>query len=460
MSSTRPAVRRGTRAVTVLALTVPLATSLVLASAPAALAGGSITSPAADAVISTGTSFTASATVTANSATTTMRLTGPSGFDQSKSVNRDLSGSQTISIDVSTAGGATRSNGQWTIMLSGGATGTRTFGTSFAPATPTGFTAQGSGARDVAFSWTKGSEPDLSGYVLSDDQGTVIDSGISLSSCSASNCSYALYYPNDNPGTHVYRLAARRPGGGCSGCAKELTSGTTSASATLTTPPKPTPTPTPSPTPAGGGTTGSGTSGGSTGATPAPSSTSGTGGSTGGSSAGSSTGSGAGGSSTGGASTGGSTGSSTGGSTSGTSGSAANGSTGSKGSSTGAQPIPKPSLPSISDQVLAAREKFALQFKAFSPSLGIPKLAPLPALTLPRVSGEGPLPQGTFQPSLPYSPQTTTEPVAETGGLARPVAAVRDVLDSARLVRSIAGALVLLLLAAHVRRFVGVSDPD
>ncbi len=456
-----PKLHRGMRAFAVLGLIAPLAGSLMLATAPAALAGGSITSPAAEAILRSGSSFKAEASVTANSAQTTLTLEDPARSTKTDVVERNVTQAQTLSIVVQTGDGTSVRNGRWTVSLSGGASGSRVFWTSFAPATPSGFTAQGSGPRDVAFSWTKGSEPDLTGYALYGDNDAVIDDNITTSACSGTRCSYALYYPNDNPGTHGYKLAARRPSGGCSGCGSQVVSGTTSSSATLTTPPPPPPSPTPTPTPTATGSTSGGTSGGSTGATPAPSSGSSTG-TTGGSTPGAT--SPPGGSSTGGSTTGGaSTGSTSGGST--TSGSSSGGAakpgttTGS--SSTGAQPIPKPSLPSISDQVLAAREKFALQFKAFSPSLGIPKLAPLPALALPRVSGgAAPLPEGTFLPSLPYDPLTETEPVESTGVLAQPVAAVRQAFNSDRLMRSLAGAMILLMAGAHVRRFLGTATSD
>ncbi len=434
---------QGKRVAALLALTAPLATSLVLATAPAALASGSITSPAAEAIIRSGSSFTSAASVAANSAQTTMTLDGPAGFTRTQTVERDIAQTQTLSIAVQTGNGTTVRNGQWMISLSGGATGTRVFWTSFAPATPTGFSAQGSGARDVAFSWTRGSEPDLSGYALYDDAGAVIDDTIPTSACNGTSCSYALLYPSDNPGSHTYKLAARRPSGGCSGCGAQLVSGTSSASATLSSPPPPPPpSPTPQPTP-------SASSGPPSGSGPSPSPSASSAPASGGGPASGSPapGSGPGASPAPGGST-----------TSPAPRSSA--STPAGASSPGAQPIPKPSLPSISDQVLAARQKFALQFKAFSPSLGIPKLAPLPLLTLPTlptVAGEGPLPLGTFQPSLPYAPQTATEPVQDTGPLAQPVAAVRQALDSGRLMRSLAGVLILLMAGAHVRRFLGSS---
>ncbi len=432
-------VRRvAARSLSLLALTGPLAASLLLAAAPAAYAGGSITAPGASAVISSGSSFAARATVTANSEATTLTLAGP-GYSSSKSVAKDILNGQNIEIAVSTGNGASIRNGQWTVTLSGGASDTSTFFTNFAPATPGGFSAQGSGARDVSFTWTKGSEPDLSGYALYDDNGTVIDGDINLSVCSRNYCSYGLYYPSDNAGSHTYRLAAKRPGGGCGSCASVLEStNRASASATLVNPPPPpppSPSPSPSPTEQPGGTTGGSSTGGS---------------STGGSTGGSSTGGSAGGS-TGGSSTGGPTGgSSTGGSS--TSGSTTGG--------TAVKPGAKPTLPTFADPILASRRAFALQFSAFSPSLGIPKLPPLPAITMPSFNGEAPLPEGSYNPQLPYQPQTEVDVERTTSFAGRPIAQFRDAIDSAQLAKSLAAAFILLLVGAHLRRYLGTHAEE
>lgn len=442
-------VRTASRALVVAALTAPLSASLLLATAPAASAAATWTNPTSDGqVFASGGAVAVSAAIAAcgtleNCATTKLTVTGPS-FSSSASATARRGETTPVTVTVP----ATAPNGQYTATLSGGSSGSRTLFRNAAPAAPASFAASGSGSRDVSFTWARGSEPDLSGYALLDENGTALDDSIPLSACSGSSCSYGLYYPSDNPGTHSYALVARRPGGGCSGCAATLESGKSTASASLENPPPPPPTqePTPQPTtpPSGGSTTGGSTTGGST-----------TGGSsTGGSTTGGST---TGGSTTGGSSTGGST---TGGSTTG--GSATGGSTTGGGTTTtggAGKPAARPNVPSLSDPIVASRRAFALRFNAFAPSLGIPKLPPLPALTLPTIPGAGPLPTGTFEPTLPYTAPTVTEKVPD-GTLARPVAAVRDVLDSERLAKSIAGALVLLLAGAHVRRFLGSAPQD
>jgi hypothetical protein len=425
--------RTAARSLGVLALAGPLAASLLLVSAPAALASGSYTSPTpADGAVLSGNSFTVQVSVAAGSANVTLSVTGRSASgaafcNASASSNGGaLSGAQTLKLSFPASSGACAStrNGTWTAALTGGATGTRSFTTNAAPDTPTGFSARGSGSRDVSFTWTKGAEPDLAGYALYDGSGGVINSDIALSACSGSNCSYGLYYPADNPGAHSYQLASKRASG-CSSCGSALeSSGRATASATLDDPPPPpppSPSPSPSTSPDSGGTTGSGTSGG----TPAGGSSAGdppAGGSTGGTPAG---------------------GSSTGGTPAG-------------GSSTGGavKPGPKPTLPTLADPVAASRLAFALRFNAFSPSLGIPKLPPLPSLTLPSIGGEGTLPQGTYKVELPYHPQTVTEKTNGGSFASRPIAAIRE-LDSAQLAKSLAVALILLLIGAHLRRFLG-----
>jgi hypothetical protein len=106
---------------------------------------------------------------------------------------------------------------------------------------------------------------------------------------------------------------------------------------------------------------------------------------------------------------------------------------------------------------VAERRAFALTFKAFAPKLGIPKLPPLPNAS-PAVA---PLPDGTFEKTLGYKDVVKTEKIDSPQAAARRVTgAVGSALDSAQFLRSIAGALVLLLLAAHLRRWLGSHTPE
>ncbi|MCW2599066.1 MAG: hypothetical protein JWM02_895 [Frankiales bacterium] len=392
----------------VAALLGPAAASVLLLQVPAATAADSdFSSPAEGVVIGGGaTSVDVVAAVPACpknilgncSSTPKTTLTVSAATGQLPPASKTAAKTkQTVTVTVP----AGLANGTWTATLSGGNSGTRTFTTNFAPAAPTDVTAQGTGARDVAFAWTKGSEPDLTGYTLTDGSGTVIDAGITPASanCSSStSCSYALYYPADNPGTHDYQLIAKRSSGGCATCGgSTVSSSGTPASATLTAPtPTPGPTAGPSSSPGAGGAKGS--------------------------------------------STGGTSGGSSGG--------------------TAGKPGAKATLPpSVSNPVVSSRN-FALSFHAFSPSLGIPKLPPLPATTLPGASAEQPLPMGTYKPSLPYSPQTET--TKSTSILSQPLASFRQVVgvDSAQLAKSIAAAMILLLVGAHLRRYLGTHADE
>jgi hypothetical protein len=107
---------------------------------------------------------------------------------------------------------------------------------------------------------------------------------------------------------------------------------------------------------------------------------------------------------------------------------------------------------------VAQRRAFALTFKAFAPKLGIPKLPPLPAAQGPSVA---PLPDGTYEKTLGYKDVVKTEKVDSPQAAARRVTSVvGSALDSDQFLRFMAGALVLLLLAAHARRWLGTHHDD
>jgi len=419
--------RRAVRTVGAVALLTPLA-GVVTGGAPAFASGESYLSPtpAADSVISSGSSVGVKASINRGTSNTTIRLVGPGGFDTnytwscpSSLTNSNPCASTAISASLS-PGDLPRANGGWTVTLNGGFA--RRFYTNFAPGTPTGLSAKGTGASQVDLSWSYGgSEPDPAGFVIADDKGnsfTVID---------PSARSYTTYYTNPDPGTYDYSFTVRalRKSGGCGACGDTVSgspSGSASAQLVTPVPPPPPPSPTPGPTTTGG-TTGD-TGGGTTGTT--------TGGSTGtsGTTTGSTTGS------TTGTTTGGSTGSQT---TTGTTGAQSRGTTG--------KPKPAFSIPTLSPQA-AQRRAFALGFNNFSPSLGIPKLPPLPATKFPVTASEDP---GTYQPTLPYDPE---KEVTATDVFTDPVGVITN-LDSDGLWRSVAMAMILMLVAAHVRIFLG-----
>lgn len=377
-------------------------------SAGTAFASGSFSSPTPDngSTLSS-SSFQVRAATTAKG--TSVSLTGPGGFSASKSSSTGLTASSNQTVTLDPVDASSYPNGTWTAKVSSGET--RAFYSNFAPAAPTGFAAESSQGdpHDVFLSWTKGSEPDLQSYTLYDGSGNVLQRDISAASaCSGSSCHYALYYDNAAPGTYSYSyaLTASRSGGCAASSCPDVESAKSSESTASLTTPKPPPSPAPRPTTAGGST--GGTTGGSNG------------GSNGGSSA------------TGGTS---SSGGSTGGSTT-----AANGGT------TGASPVALPTLdPGVQ------KRAFALGFSNFSNSLGIPKLPPLPS-TKVSLPGEPTLPQGTYAPTLPY--KSATETTHSRSILSNPIGSVTSI-DNAKLAKCLAFALILIVSAAHLRRWVG-----
>ena len=414
-------------------LLLPLSgVGLLVAATPAYAAG--IVSPG------NGVTFTSDQTIRirADISTTTrteLRLKSPVASSAEQVVDSGAgtltNNSATLDYDLQTdcmtypsascSGRAPAPNGTWTVRLSGGASGTSTFVLRIPPRTPASVTARADGYRAVVISWTKGDEPDLVGWTLYGDGGVLQDL-VGLDSCSGSTCSTTMTYAADGTGAHTYALSARRsiePG------SSETVESARSAdaSATLDAPPPPSPEPA-----SGGGSTDGGTTGGTTGGT--------SGGSTGGSTGGSAGGS------TGGSST------PTGGSTGGATGTSAAGPSSGSGISTSSKPA----------AAIAQRRAFALTFKAFGPKLGIPKLPPLPATSKPAVA---PLPDGTYEKTLGYKEVVKREKVSTPQAAAtRVTGAVGSALDSDHFMRSLAGCLVLLLAAAHLRRWLGATHHE
>ena len=417
----------GRRRLAALALLGPLVGSGLVAMASPAYAAG-ISSP------SDGVTFTAQTTVRIRADVSTtnrteLRLKSPTGAEQvvdsgaGTITNNAVSLAYDLDTDCATypspscSGRAPAVNGTWGVRLAGGATDSSTFVLRIPPRAPSSVAARAEGYRAVVISWVKGDEPDLVGWSLYGDGG-VIDGDIGLGSCSGTSCSTTVTYASDGTGQHTYELSARRTVS--PGSTETLESARSAeVTATLTSPPPPSPSPAPEPATGGtdGSTTGGTTEGGTTGGTSGETTSS----------------------------TGGTTSSTTGGSTSGSGGTT--GSTTAAGSSNGISTSSKPAA------AIAQRRAFALTFKAFAPKLGIPKLPPLPA-TQPAVAA--PLPDGTYEKTLGYKEVVTREKVSTPRAAASKVTgAVGSALDNQAFARSLAGALVLLLLAAHLRRWLG-----
>ena len=433
MTTTRSGLRRALSGAGVL----PLTGLVLLAMAPAASAAP--TSPGNGTVFTSYSSFTISASYGGSTSENRLTLASPAGATTTIATAPASLNGGTLSYTMDTGcwssggGCAPAPNGTWTVTQTGGGSGSSTFVTRIAPKAPTSVSATPVSSREARVSWRKGEEPDLTGWQVVEGD-TVVKDGVGRSACEGSTCSAVITYAVDGSGSHTYAVRAFRSTAPGSSTTLESPL-SSSASVTLSAP-------APSPEPTTGGSTGGSTGGGEPGTTP-------TGGPTaepgGGSTGGGSTGGG----STGGGSTGG-------GSTD--DGAGSGGSGGTEGET--AAPIGTGSSSageSADAKAVAQRKAFALGFSSFGPKLGIPKLPPLPQQA-PAIAPE--LADGTYEPTLGFEDQVVTERVETTG----PTAAVRNVvgsaLDSERLATSTAGALLLLLAGAHLRRWLGAAHPD
>lgn len=422
--------RRTAHNLGVLALTVPLSgAGLLLCAAPAFAVTG-ITAPGDGVAYTSDTTVHIAATVDKNTGSAELQVKPPTATSSAQVVDSgstSLTSGASLGYDFDTAtcasfpsacsGRAEAANGSWSVTLvsAGKTVDSRSFILRIPPRAPGSLTAKADGYRAVNVTWSKGVEPDLTGWTLYADGGPTQD--IAPDACSGTSCATTVTYAQDGTGSHTYSLVAHRSV--APGSTETVDSPQSSqASATLDAPPPPSPAPASS---GSGGTTGDSTGGTSSTSTGASTSTGGTSGGTTGSSPGS----------TGGTSTG-----------------ASGGTTGTT-SAIGTSTAPA---------TVASRRAFALSFKAFAPKLGIPKLPPLPSTAAPAVA---PLPDGTFEKTLGYKEVTRTTRVDSPQATARRVTnVVGSALDSSQFVRSIAGALLLLLAAAHLRRWLGshVSD--
>lgn len=420
-------IRRTALSLGVFVLAVPLTgAGLVLAAAPA-YAGGAITSPGNGVEFTTDTTVRIRADISGTTKVT-LSLTSPLPGSSAQpvasgqgSVTNNTPPPLAYDLDTSCAtypsptcsGRAPALNGVWTVTLSGGANDSSTFVLRIPPKAPRSLTARADGYRAVVLSWPRGEEPDLTGWTVYGD-GAVVQDNVGTGACSSTACSTTVTYSQDGTGAHTYSLVAhRRTAPGSTATLDSPQS--PQASATLDAPPPPPPpSPTASPassSPSGGGApAGGGTSPSAGGSSPAPS-----------------------------------------GSPSSASPAAASGSAGgAKGSS--AIGTSDGSTPSA----VAQRQAFALTFKAFAPKLGIPKLPPLPAA--PAVA---PLPDGSYQTTLGYKEVVKREKVAvPQASVQRITGAVGNALDSGQFLRSLAGAMILLLAAAHLRRWLGGHETE
>lgn len=449
---------RATTTLLRLALVAPLSgAALLVAAAPAS---ADIDTPGSGSTYDRlDTNVPISASVPQSNSQSTLVLKGPDGSTRTleTSSGRDSLGrypaqqlrgnldTDCASNDCATNQVKPARNGTWTVQLSGAENDSASFVLRIPPRAPRSVSAATTAHREITVTWTRGSEPDLTGFTVHDGNGAVLRDGISTSACSGTSCSTVFSYGEDDSGERTFRVRAHRSvaPGSSDAVGSEQSS---SASATLAPKPAPKPTPTPEPTPTGG-TSGTGGDPGTSGGTDP--------GTTGGSDPGTTGGSDPG--TTGGGT--GTTGGGTGGSTAG-SGTSGGSTTGGSGSATGSSPRPQAiGTGSKSDaKALEQRRAFALTFRAFAPKLGIPKLPPLPKVQAP-VVGEADLEDGTFEGTLGYEDQEVEEKVSVLGSQ-RIGSAVSGALDSEQLMRFVAAAMVMVLTAAHLRRWLGATAPD
>jgi len=387
--------RIAVKALVVVALAAPLVGGLV-GSRPAE-ANGTITSP------KSGTTFsgvTVDIEATAGPTQTDLTLTDPVSKPAKPvvvaSYPASFMGTGRLSYHLNTAcwthlkctGSVPAPNGDWTVVVTGatgadaGAGGaSQTFTLKVPPRVPAAFTARASGARQIAFTWTKGTEPDLTSYTLYDGAGKVARALPAADACTGSSCSYVLTYPADAPGRHDFALTSYRrtapTGTGTVESSKAVAGATLAAPASrsrLTGAPG-SPADAKAPVPSAQGKS------------PAP-------------------------------------------------------------------PAPPVQLPAGDN---GSSRALGQTLAEFAPNLAAAGLPPLPLTAGPTLA-EPPLPFGTFKPALPYKPVLAQPPARPPYALQKASNAVHTAPDTGQLVRSLAGALVLLLAGAHLRRLVSRSE--
>jgi hypothetical protein len=413
--SRRPSLGRRAGA---LALALPLAGGvLVTAAAPAAAA---ISAPGDGSIYTSYGTLEIRASYERSSTENRLTLTSPGGPAVTVATAPAGLNGGTLSYSLDTgcwsypssacSGRRLAPNGTWTVTQTGGGSGSVTFTTGIAPQPPQSVTAAAVNAREIRVSWRKGDEPDLTGWAVL--EGASVVTKVTPSACDGGTCSTLVGYASDGSGEHTYTVQAFRAV--APGSTSTLESPLSSSASARLDPASPSPSPE---TPRG--------EGGSS-ASPGPSGSAGSSGESGGSDAGA---------------TGGDSATPRAGGTASPGGAAAIG--------TG-----KPEAQQTADEkALAQRRSFALTFSAFGPRLGLPKMPPLP-----QASEAAPAPEladGSYEPTLGFEDQVVREEIELTQAPRRePSGVVAAALDSERLTRSTAGALVLLLAGAHLRRWL------
>jgi hypothetical protein len=424
VSSGRPALGRRAGA---LALALPLAGAVVVTAATPAAAA--ISSPGDGSVYTSYGTLEIRASYERSSSENRLTLTSPGGPAVTVATAPAGLNGGTLSYSLDTgcwtypssacSGRRLAPNGTWTVTQTGGGSGSVTFTTRIAPQPPQSVTAAAVNAREIRVGWRKGDEPDLTGWAVF--EGASVVTKVTTSACDGGTCSTLVGYASDGSGEHTYTVRAFRAV--APGSTSTLESPMSSSASARLDPPSPSPS---AETPRSeGGSSG----GGSTSASPGPS---GSAGSSGGSEA-----------SDAGAS---------GGTTGDGSATPRAGGTASPGGAAAVGTGKSEAQQTADEKALAQRKSFPLTFSAFGPNLGMPKMPPLP-----QASEAAPAPEladGAYEPTLGFEDQVVREEIELTQAPREPSGVVAAALDSERLTRSTAGALVLLLAGAHLRRWL------
>lgn len=369
--------------------------------------------------ISANTTVTVSASsgktgvIATGSRTLTLAITAPDGSTYawpSKSVpntqDGSISGSFSTTAPPWTSGGQWAANGTYTVTATDGSSGSKQVPLTLAipPSDVTGFSGSASGSL-ATFTWTANSDnvPDFAGYQISDGSNTVTVTPNS-GACDSTSCGVSVDYGSAARGqTYSFSIVALRSKGPNSTSSVPSADPATTA---VTFPGDASPAPS---------TDGSGTGTGSGGTT------------TGGSGGGTTTGGSGGGTTTGGTTT------------------------GSGGTSTAAGGAHGP--------VLTGKNPGA-ELGRFLPTISAGAAPNLPAV----VTEIKPIPEGTYKPTLAYPDQTLTSSSTKKVPATSIDAVGHDivkVLNLRMLWTSLAGAALLLLVAAHLRAWLdGVETLD
>jgi len=401
-----------------LALALGVTGSVVALGAGPAAASVSSLSVNPGTTITTNTTVTVSASsgkvgiVATGSRTLTLAIAGPDGSSYawpSKSVPNTQDGS--ISGNFSTAtppwttGGLAAANGQYTVTANDGSSSPKTLALTLAvpPSDVTGFAGSASGSV-ATFTWSPNQDnvPDFAGYVISSGSSSVkVTPG--SGACDSGSCGVSIDYGSAARGqTYTFSIVALRlKGPGSSGTVPSADPTTTTVS--FPAPPSPAPSSTDGSgsTTSGGGTTTDANGGGST--------------------------------SSGGTSTGGTTDGTT---------------TSSGGTSTSAG--------GAHGTVLTGKNPGA-ELGRYLPTVSAGAAPNLPAV----VTEIKPIPQGTYKPTLAYPDQTLTSESSKKvpGNTIDAVGTdIVKVLNLRMLWTSLAGAVLLLLVAGHLRTWLDSID--